>query len=124
MGQKPRPRTAPLDGPRRQRGLDESFAARTGQPGTDDPVHDEATRDIFQFVGHILPDPAQAAATVGTGIGAGAEFHFHPGDVVRDRTALGFVLLLDVRQLHPRGHRGGGNLTGLERQLQLFRRLG
>ena len=34
-------------------------------------------------------------------------------DVVRDRTTLRFVLLLDVRQLHPRGHRGGGDLAGL-----------
>ena len=43
---------------------------------------------------------------------------------IRDRTALGFVLLLDVRQLHPGGHRGGGNLAGLQGQLQLLGRLG
>ena len=60
---------------------------------------------------------------VGTGIGTGAEFHFHPGDVIRDRTALGFVLLLDVRQLHPRGHGRRRNLAGLEGQLKLLGRL-
>ena len=63
-------------------------------------------------------------AAIGTGIGDGAEFHFHPRDEVRDRTALGFVLLLDVGQLHPCCHRCGGDLAGLERELQLLRRLG
>jgi hypothetical protein len=67
--------------------------------------------------------PAQAPAAIGTGIGDGAEFHFHRWDVVRDRTTLRFVLLLDVRQLHPRGHRGGRDLAGLKRQLELFRSL-
>ena len=80
--------------------------------------------DVFQFLGHILADPAQAAAAIGTGIGTGGQFHFHPRDVVRDRTALRFVLLLDVRQLHPCGHRGGGNLAGLEGELKLFCSLG
>lgn len=42
------------------------------------------------------PQPAQASAP-------GAEFHLHPGNVVRDRTAPGSVFLLDVRQAHPRG---------------------
>ena len=71
-----------------------------------------------------LTDPAQAPATVGTGIGTGAEFHFHPGDVIRDQTALGFVLLLDGRQLHPRGHGRRRNLAGLKCQLKLLGRLG
>ena len=44
--------------------------------------------------------------------------------MIRDRTALGFVLLLNVRKLQPRRHRGSGDLAGLERQLQLFCRLG
>ena len=47
-----------------------------------------------------------------------------PANVVRDGTALGFASLLDVRQLHPCGHRGGGNLAGLEGQLKLLGRLG
>jgi len=34
--------------------------------------------------------------------------------------ALGFVALLNVRPLHPRGHRSGGTLAGLQGQLQLF----
>ena len=123
MGQQARTWAAAFDGARGQPRLDEPLAARTGQPGAHDPVHDEAPGDVFQFFGHILTDPAQAPATVGTGIGTGAEFHFHPGDVIRDRTALGFVLLLDVRQLHPRGHGRRRNLAGLEGQLKLLGRL-
>ena len=48
MGQKARPRAAALDRARGQRGLDEPFAAGAGEPGTDDPVHDEA-RDCQEF---------------------------------------------------------------------------
>jgi len=44
--------------------------------------------------------------------------------MVRDRPTLRLILLLDIRQLHPCGHRGGGDLAGLERQLQLFGGLG
>ena len=40
--------------------------------------------------------------------------------MVRHRTALRFVLLLDVRQLHPGGHVSGGDLAGLKGQLQLL----
>lgn len=80
--------------------------------------------NIFQFLGHIFADPAQAPAAIGTGIGAGRQLHLHPGDVIRDRTALGFVLRLDVRQFQPRGHRGGGDLAGPKRQLQLLCRPG
>jgi len=121
VSQQTRPRTAPLDGPRGQRRLNKLLAAGASQPGANDPVHDKPAGDVFQFVDHILTDPAQAATAIGTGIGSRAEFHLHPRDVVRDRAALGFVLLLDVRQLHPRRHRGGSNLAGLQRQLQLFR---
>jgi transposase InsO family protein len=56
----------------------------------------------------------EAAVASGTGVRDGRQLDFHPGDMIRDRAALGFVLLLDVRQLHPSGHRGGGDLAGLE----------
>lgn len=124
MRQQARTGTAALDGPRGQRSLDEAFTARTGQPGADDPVHDEAAGDILKLLRDVLADPAQAAAAIGTGIGTGRKFHFHPRDVVRDRAALRFVLLLDVGQLHSRRHRGGGDLAGLQGQLQLLCRLG
>jgi len=39
---------------------------------------------------------ARVAAAIGAGIGAGRQFHLHPGKVVRDGTALRFVLRLDV----------------------------
>ncbi len=124
MGQKARPGAAALDGARRKRRLDEAFAAGAGQPGPDDPVHDEAAGDILEFFGDVFADPVQATATVGTGIGAEAEFHFHPGDVVRDRAAHRSVLLLDVRQPHLRRHGSSGDLAGLERQLKLLGCLG
>ena len=120
MSQKARPRAAAFDRARRQWDLDEAFAAGAGQPGPHDPIHDEAPGDILQFLGHILADPAQAAAAIGASLGTGAEFNLHPGDVVRDRATLGFVLLFDVRQAHPRGHRGGGDLAGLKGKLKLF----
>lgn len=124
MGQETRPGAAAFDGPRRERGLHEAFAARAGQPGPDDAVHDKPTGDVFQFLGHILTDPTQAPAAIGTGICARRQFDLHPGDVVRDRAALWLVPLLDVRQLHPRRHGRGGNLAGLERELKLLGRLG
>jgi len=123
MGQEARPRTATLDRAGRQRRLDEAFAAGAGQPGPHDAVHDEAAGDIFQLLGDIFSDPAQAATAVSAGLGTGRQFHFHPRDMIRDRAALRFVLLFDVRQIHPRRHRRSGDLAGLQRQLQLFCRL-
>ena len=139
MGQQARTWAAALDGARRKRRLDEAFAAGAGQPVPDDPVHDEAAGHVFQFfrpssgkplrkplIPRIncfcsnpdrllillhLADPAQTATAIGTGIGAGGQFNLHPGDMIRDRTTLRFVLLLDVGQLHPGGHRGGGDLV-------------
>jgi hypothetical protein len=80
--------------------------------------------DVFQLFRDILADAAQAAAAIGTGLGTRGQFHFHPRDMIRDRPALRFVLLLDVRQAHPRCHRRRRDLAGLERQMKLFRRLG
>lgn len=62
--------------------MHEAFAARAGQPGPDDAVHDKPTGDVFQFLGHILTDPTQAPAAIGTGICARRQFDLHPGDVV------------------------------------------
>ena len=123
MGEQAGAGTAAFDRARGQRGLDEPFTTGTCQPGADNPVHDEAPRNILQLFRDVLADPAQATAAIGTGIGAGHQFHFHPGDMIRDRTALGFALLLDVRQTHPRRHRGGRDLAGLKSQLKLFCRL-
>ena len=123
MGEQARTRAAALDGPRRQRRLDEPLAAGAGQPRADDPVHDEAAGDVFQLLGHVLADPAQPAAAVGAGVGCRGELHLHPRDVVRDRPALRPVLLLDVGQAQPRRHRRRGDLARLQRQLQLLGRL-
>jgi hypothetical protein len=124
MGQQTRPWATALDRARRQRRLNEAFAAGAGQPGSDDPVHDEAAGHVFQFFGDILADPAQAATAIRARLDARGQLDLHPGNVVRDRTALRLILLFDVRQLHPRRHGSGGDLAGLERQLQLFCCLG
>ncbi len=61
MGLQTRPAATMFDGPRRQLGLDEAFAAGAGQTRADDVVHDEAPRNVFEFFRHILTDPAQSA---------------------------------------------------------------
>ena len=55
MSQKSRTRTAPLDGPPRQGGLMECLTAGAGHARTYDPVHHEASGDIFQFLRDIFP---------------------------------------------------------------------
>ena len=95
-------------------------------PGTycSSSVHRRGNGPLDRFLILLcLADPAQVPAAIGTGICARRQFDFHPRDVVWDRTALGFVLLLDVGQLHPCCHCRRGDLTGLERELQLLRRL-
>lgn len=68
--------------------MHEPFAAGAGQPGPNGAVHDEAAGDVFQFLGHVLTDPAQAPTTVGTGIGTGAGHYpaSQPAAVRSDRT--------------------------------------
>ena len=124
MREQARARTPPLDGTRRPRRLDEAFATGAGQPWPDDAVHDEASGHVFQLFGHVLADPAQLAAAVGTGVGGDAELHLHPGDVLRDRAALWLTLLLDIGQAQPRRHRRGRDLARLQRQLELLGGLG
>ena len=124
VGEQARTGTAALDRARRQRGLHEAFAAGAGKARPDNAVHDEAAGNVFQLLGHILADPAQAPAAISAGVGAWGQLDLHPRDVVGDWAALRFVLLLDVRQLHPGCHRSGGDLARLEGQLKLLGRLG
>ena len=42
--------------------MDNLLATCAGHPGTDDPVHDEPTWNVFQFLGHILADRSQLPA--------------------------------------------------------------
>jgi len=79
VGQEARPGAATLNWPRRQRRLDEAFATGAGQPEPRDPVHDEAARYVFQFLGVVLADPGQAPAAVGAGIGGGGQLDLPAG---------------------------------------------
>ena len=63
MCEQPRPRSPLLDRARRQRRLADRLAAATRHARADDPVHDKATRDVFQFLGDILAECLQNAAT-------------------------------------------------------------
>lgn len=85
-GQETRAGATALDGARGQRGLNEPFAARAGQTRADDAVNDEAAGDVVQFFGHILANPAQAPAAIGTGIRARGQLDLHPGDIWSERS--------------------------------------
>ena len=93
MGEQPGAGTSPLDGARGERRLGEALAARAGQPRPHDPVHDEAAGHILELLGHVLADPAKPAATAEAAVTAGRKLDLLARDVVRDRAALGPVLL-------------------------------
>ena len=123
VGQQSRARSAAFDWPGWQGRLGKPVAAGTGQPWAHDPVHDKAAGNVFQFLGHILTNPAQGTAAVGAAIAARGELDFHARDVIRDRAPLRLALLVDVGQPQLCGHRGGGDLARFQRQLQLIGRL-
>ena len=100
--------------------MGEAIAAGTGHPGPDDPVHDKAAGDVFQFLGHILAQAAQFAAALGASRVGRGQFDLDAGNVIRDRFALRLVGRCILRQTQLCGHRGNGDLGGLQRQLQLF----
>ena len=54
--------SAALDRTRRQRRLDDGFAARAGFAGPDDTVHDKAARHILKLFGDIFAKGLQLAA--------------------------------------------------------------
>jgi hypothetical protein len=124
MRQKAGARATSFDRAGRQRRLGEGIAARTGHAWADNSVHDEPSRHIFQLLGHILSETAQPPAALGTIIVTRGQFDLLTRNVIRDRPALGLVLGLLVRQPQPGGHRRRGDLTVLQRQLQLLNALG
>ena len=89
-----------------------------------DPVHDKAAEDVFQFLGHILTQTAKLATTMGAFCTAGGQLDLHARNMVRDRLALRLVGWCVIRQTQLGRHRGDGNLTHLQRQLQLIGGLG
>ena len=113
------PGTTALDGTGRQRRLGEGLAARTGEAGPDDPVHDEPARHVLQFFRYIFAQTPQRTTALGAVVVAGGEFDFHPRNVIGDRPALRLVLLL-VGKPQLRGHLGDRDLARLERQLELL----
>ena len=68
MGQQTGSGTTPLDRTRRQRRLADRLAARARHARAHDAVHDEAARDVLQFLGDILPERLQCAAALAAGI--------------------------------------------------------
>ncbi len=60
--------------PRRQRGLDDLLAAAAGHARPHDAVHDKTTRDIFQFLGNIVPKFFEFAAAMSTGVARRQDF--------------------------------------------------
>lgn len=64
------------------------LAARTKKAGPEDAVRDEPTRNILQFVGHILTQSAQSATTMGASDVFRRQFGVHGWDVTRDRPQL------------------------------------
>ncbi len=74
MGQKPGAGTSAFNRARGQRGLDDILAATAGHARPHDTVHDKATRDIFQFLGNIVPKFFEFAAAMSTGVARRQDF--------------------------------------------------
>ena len=124
VGEQSGSRSAAFDGPRRQRRLGEAVAACAGEARTCDPVHDEPSRDVLELLGHILADLPKPATASGAVICLGQKMDHRARHVIGNGSALGLALLLGgLRQAQLRGHRRGGQLACLERQLQLLGRL-
>ena len=87
MGQQSGPGTPPLDRTRRQRRLADRLAARTGHARAHDAVHDEAARDVLQFLGDILTQRLQFAAALAAGIARRQHFGV-ARQIGRERFAL------------------------------------
>ena len=56
MREQPRSRSPFLDGARRQRRLADRLAASKGHKGSDDPIYDKTTRDVFKLLGDVLAE--------------------------------------------------------------------
>ncbi len=74
MGQKPGARSSAFNRARGQRGLDDLLAATAGHARPHDTVHHKATRDIFQFLGDIVPKFLEFAAAMPTGVARRQDF--------------------------------------------------
>ncbi len=132
MRQQARTRPAAFNRARGQRHLGEAIAAGTGEARADDPVHNEAAGDVFEFLARhcprtnggqwlaILAQAAQLAAAMGASRVGRGQFDLDAGNMVRDRFALRLVgrCVLGLAQLCC--HRGNGDLGRLQRQLQLL----
>ena len=124
MGEQTRSRPATLDRAAWQRCLREAIAAGTGHPGPHDAVHDEVAGDVFQLFGHILAQAAQLASALGALCAAGCQLDLDAGNMVRDRFALRLVGGGIIGQAQLCSQSGNGDLTHLQRQLQLLGCLG
>ena len=85
-----------------------------------DAVHDEPPRHILQLFGHVLAQTAQGATALGAIVVARRQFDFHAWDVIRDWSALWFILGLFVGETQLCCHLRNCDLACLQRQLKLF----
>jgi hypothetical protein len=117
--QQSRPRPAALIWTRRQWRLHDLFAAGARHAWPHDPVHDEAAGDVLQLFRHVPAEFAQFAAARSTG-GSRRKGDFFPDQVLRQRAALGLLLLALLRKAICDRHIGGaGDLLLFKRQFEL-----
>ena len=104
----------------------ESLTACAGHARTYDPVHDKASRDIFQLLGDIFAKRLEVAAAFPTGI-PWRQDRLIAWEMTGQWFTLGFALWRRCRLtgIGWRGFlRGRGNLFVFQRQRQLVQGLG
>lgn len=122
MGQKPRSGPPALDGAARQGRLDEALAPRAREPRPHDPVHDEPSRHVLQFLSHVLAQASQPTTAACAGVLAGEDLDGHARDVVGERaTPRALLVLGSILRQAQLAHDGRRcHLARLERQLELL----
>jgi len=101
--------------------LHDRLATTAGFARANEPVHDKSTRNVFQFLGDILAQRPQAAATIGAGL-AWRKLALVARQACRQRLAFGlFLALFAIFRLGRPGTRDLGLFQG---QIELIRTLG
>ena len=75
----------------------DGLAAGAGELGTNDALHPEPARDIFQLFGNILPEPLKLATAAPAGFAEGDHLLL-THKVIGQRLALGLLLRLLLKR--------------------------